>query len=90
MHFTAFDILLGQIFIICHSAFTFCYFQGIPDVSDNCPTTSNLGQDNTGDSDSVGDACDNCRNVDNDDQLDSNDNWFGDLCDAVGATNMDE
>jgi hypothetical protein len=36
---------------------------GIPDDSDNCPTVQNGGQANS-DADSIGDACDYCRNVD--------------------------
>jgi hypothetical protein len=37
---------------------------GIPDVSDNCPTVSNASQADV-DGDGVGDACDNCVNVPN-------------------------
>lgn len=66
------------------------YISGVPDGSDNCPLVSNSGQENSGDSDSVGDACDNCLNVDNDSQLDTDQNSIGDACDTVGGTNKDE
>jgi hypothetical protein len=36
---------------------------GVPDGSDNCVSTKNAGQTNS-DADSMGDACDYCRNVD--------------------------
>lgn len=62
---------------------------GIPDASDNCPLVTNPSQANTGDSDTVGDECDNCINVDNDDQLDTDQNGVGDACDTVGGTNKD-
>ena len=65
------------------------YLEGVPDVSDNCPLVSNAGQQNTGDSDNIGDACDNCVYVDNDDQVDTNQNGYGDDCDTPGGSNKD-
>ena len=62
---------------------------GILDVNDNCPLVQNAGQENVGDSDSVGDACDNCVNVNNDLQEDSDQNGYGDDCDTPGASNQD-
>lgn len=58
-------------------------------MSDNCPLVANAGQENTGDSDTVGDACDNCVNVDNDSQQDTDQNGYGDACDTPGANNQD-
>jgi YD repeat-containing protein len=61
------------------------------DCDDNCPTTHNPAQEDF-DEDFVGDICDNCREVENTDQRDSNypedDNTvvpgmqhYGDICD---------
>jgi hypothetical protein len=55
---------------------------GVPNNEDNCPGTPN-DQTNS-DSDSHGDACDNCPYVDNEDQIDSNDNGKGDACEVDG------
>ncbi|XP_060555809.1 uncharacterized protein LOC132716530 [Ruditapes philippinarum] len=63
---------------------------GVVDGSDNCPLVANAGQENSGDSDTVGDACDNCVNVNNDNQLDTDQNGVGDACDTVGGINKDE
>ena len=65
-------------------------YKGISDDLDNCPTNHNPGQENTGDTDSVGDACDNCKKVNNDDQQDFNHNWFGDACETVGGLFIDK
>ncbi|HEY2775823.1 MAG TPA: thrombospondin type 3 repeat-containing protein [Candidatus Binatia bacterium] len=73
---------------------------GVPDASDNCPSTSNPGQRNT-DGDSFGDACDSDK--DNDGVLNANDNCplvanadgqsadadsdgVGDACDVCSGT----
>ena len=50
---------------------------------------ANAGQDNTLDTDSVGDACDNCVNVNNDGQADADQNGYGDDCDTPGGSNQD-
>jgi hypothetical protein len=54
---------------------------GVPDVVDNCPETSNPGQDDV-DLDGVGDACDNCPNDFNPGQEDNDGDGPGDACDA--------
>jgi hypothetical protein len=53
---------------------------GVPDVTDNCPTVANAGQANS-DADSYGDACDNCPTVSNASQADSDGDLVGDACD---------
>jgi hypothetical protein len=55
---------------------------GVSNNQDNCPAIPN-DQANS-DSDSHGDACDNCIYVDNEDQLDSDDNGKGDACEIGG------
>ncbi len=72
----------------------------ILDVADNCPLTAN-DQSNL-DGDAFGDACDddddgdnvidvddNCRGVSNADQLDSDQNGYGDACDGVVTPSFD-
>jgi len=71
---------------------------GVPDVSDNCPTVSNANQADA-DTDGVGDACDNCQNTPNPrvpadflinnpwatltgGQRDDDGDGFGNVCDA--------
>lgn len=67
---------------------------GVPDLSDNCPTVSNPGQSDV-DHDSIGDVCDsdndndgisnasdNCPLTSNHDQLDTDGDGIGDACDT--------
>jgi hypothetical protein len=66
---------------------------GVLDVSDNCPLTSNPDQADA-DADGIGDVCDNCPNVANPDQGDNNVDGVGNACDIVryyvkqGATGL--
>ena len=53
---------------------------GVPNVMDNCPSTSNPDQANA-DHDGVGDACDNCPYINNDHQFDTDGDGLGDACD---------
>ena len=53
---------------------------GVPDVSDNCPNTSNSDQANN-DGDTFGDACDNAPFDDNQDQADSDGDGAADVID---------
>ncbi|MBW2733911.1 MAG: thrombospondin type 3 repeat-containing protein [Deltaproteobacteria bacterium] len=54
---------------------------GVPDVSDNCPTKANTGQADV-DGDKVGDACDNCPKLANMGQTDLDSDALGDACDS--------
>jgi len=59
----------------------------VVDAQDNCPTTTNAGQENA-DADAFGDACDNCPSDANPGQDDSDGDGTGDLCDnCPGAAN---
>lgn len=55
---------------------------GVPDVIDNCPATSNADQSDL-DGDGLGDVCDNCPGVSNPDQSDADGNGVGDACDGT-------
>ncbi len=53
---------------------------GVPNFSDNCPTTPNPAQENA-DADHWGDACDNCSAITNPGQEDLDNDNTGDPCD---------
>ena len=54
---------------------------GILDITDNCPETSNTNQ-NDADNDQIGDVCDNCPSFANPDQSDSDGDGIGNICDS--------
>ena len=53
---------------------------GVPDVSDNCPTVPNASQADS-DDDGIGDACDDCPSIANPTQADGDADGVGDACD---------
>lgn len=53
----------------------------IPDATDNCPRTANVGQTDA-DRDSIGDACDNCAMIANASQVDADRDGIGDVCEG--------
>ena len=58
---------------------------GVPDSTDNCPTTPNAAQTDT-DGDGKGDACDNCPATPNAAQTDTDGDGKGDACDNCPTT----
>ena len=58
---------------------------GVPDVSDNCPTISNPNQEDS-DADGRGNACDNCPTVANTNQADGDSDGVGNACDNCPST----
>lgn len=58
---------------------------GILDLADNCPETTNPSQDD-GDGDFAGDACDNCPMLANYDQAQNDADTLGDACDNCPET----
>jgi uncharacterized protein (TIGR02145 family) len=61
---------------------------GVADSVDNCPSISNIGQEDI-DADHVGDSCDNCINIANPDQSDVDVDGVGDACDQCADTDRD-
>jgi Thrombospondin type 3 repeat len=55
---------------------------GVADISDNCPNTSNANQVDE-DVDGLGNACDNCPQNSNADQQDQDGDGFGAACDSA-------
>ena len=60
-------------------------YDGVPDISDNCPRAYNPDQSDT-DAEGVGDACDNCPLAANPDQSDADADDVGDACDQCAGT----
>ena len=62
---------------------------GIPDLTDTCPSTAGSNAD--ADGDGVGDICDNCPANANPDQADDDHDGIGNVCDICtgGATDVD-
>jgi hypothetical protein len=61
---------------------------GVLDVEDNCPLTSNSGQEDA-DQDFVGDDCDNCPALYNPDQVNCDGDSLGDACDPEVDCDLD-
>ena len=63
---------------------------GVGDVCDNCPATTNADQANS-DADTYGNVCDNCPATTNQDQANSDADSYGNACDNCPATtNQDQ
>ncbi|MCA9620899.1 MAG: thrombospondin type 3 repeat-containing protein, partial [Myxococcales bacterium] len=62
---------------------------GTPDTADNCRTNGTDPSQSDFDGDGWGDVCDNCPFISNQDQLDSNSNGIGNLCDSGSDTDGD-
>jgi hypothetical protein len=68
--------------VVCPSPGADSDGDGVPDVVDTCPGTSNPGQQDA-DRDGRGDACDNCPATANATQSDGDQNGVGDACQDV-------
>lgn len=63
---------------------------GVADINDNCPYTSNVTQQDS-DGDGVGNVCDNCVNTSNASQIDGDNDGRGDSCDnCVNTSNASQ
>lgn len=62
---------------------------GVLNGMDNCPDTSNPGQEDT-DGDGVGDTCDNCPDASNQDQGDTDGDGIADACDNCPVPNASQ
>ncbi len=70
--------------LISHTVYTLpdADGDGVPDISDNCPSVANPLQEDT-DGDGIGNVCDNCPTMANPGQEDANHNGIGDVCDYL-------
>ncbi|MEM0360101.1 MAG: thrombospondin type 3 repeat-containing protein [Candidatus Diapherotrites archaeon] len=108
----SYEVLVGKTTVLGPEQWHYCSLKvasaakadldqdGVPDESDNCPKTFNPNQEN-GDGDSFGDACDdsdndgvmdnkdNCIFISNQDQKDSDQDGIGDACDSCDDRDFD-
>ncbi len=79
--------LQGDPTLVKSAYFTDSDGDGHLDFYDNCPDSSNVGQEDA-DDDGVGNVCDNCPDDYNPDQIDSDGDGIGDICDdcCTGAS----